>query len=157
VELKAHEIVALALEQLIVLMQLASEAPELERSLNANNELRGADWFRQKIVPTRAKRLVERIDIAQSREKENRRRGTVRKRSDPLADCEPVQVGHAHVKQDAVGPFFLEGCDPLGPPPATTTLYSSSSSVLFASRRLASLSSTTRTTGWRSPTEGELC
>lgn len=67
-----------------------------------------------KSSPPYAEGAVEGIDISKSREEEDRRLGTSRKRPDPFARGEAVHFGHADVEKNAVGALCLEGSDPLG-------------------------------------------
>jgi len=52
--------------------------------------------------------MVERVDVAQGRQEENRRLGSARKRSEALAHGEAVEPGHPDVEQDAIGRLLGE-------------------------------------------------
>ena len=56
--------------------------------------------------PTR--RALERVDVAERGEKDDRHAGAIWLRADVLAHGESVDLVHADVEEDAVGPFAIE-------------------------------------------------
>src|SRR5450432_1593714 len=113
-QLQAKKIVPLSPDKLVVFAELNVHAAQLERALDANDELDGPSGLREEVVSTCAERTVEGVDVPQSGEKEDGRLGAPRERPDPLAHREAVYLGHANIQKNAVGPLLLERGDPFG-------------------------------------------
>ena len=63
-ELKAHQVVTLALEEIVVLVELRAHASQLQRGIHADDELGGSHGLREEIVSASQEGAVERLDVA---------------------------------------------------------------------------------------------
>jgi hypothetical protein len=71
-QLQAHQIVALAANELVVLAQLGAEPSHFQRGLDAHDQLRGTDRLGEKVIGPYVQRVVERLHVTLGRQEQHR-------------------------------------------------------------------------------------
>jgi hypothetical protein len=110
-ELKTHKLIPLPFEDGVMFAKLGPHTFELQRRLNPDDELRGAEGFRKEFVSPRTDGLVECVDVTLGGKKEDRNVDAAGEGADPAARLESVDVGHANVEKDAIRRLSLKRRD----------------------------------------------